>query len=116
MDMAFDSANRLYLAFAANPDKTETLWFDPSHEVHVAFIDPNRMADTRVRLLTEVDESVSGWLPQVEDRLPNNHHARVSEPHVMWTRGNNLGGIGGDNANSLQTEVWLNRLRQTGSA
>lgn len=114
MDMAFDPSNRLFLAFAANPDKTETLWFDPSHEVHVAFIDPNRMDDTRVRLLTEVDEAVSGWLPQVEDWLPNNRHARVSEPHVMWTRGNNLGGIGGNNANSLKTEVWLDRLRQTG--
>ena len=100
----------VFLAFAANPDKTETLWFDPSHEVHVAFIDPNRMADTQVRLLTEVNEAVSGWLPQVEDRLPNNRHARVSEPYVMWTRGNNLGGIGGDNANSLRTEVWLDRL------
>ncbi len=111
MALAFDAAGFLHFLFAHHPQGQKTPWFDPSQELHHIRIHPaDPASDPEVACLTR-DPDTAHWLSVLE--------APVS-PHpgglwYMWTQGNNLGGIGGDNANALKTRVWLDRL-VTGTA
>lgn len=112
LDMAFDGRNALHFLFANHPQGDPTPWFDPSLELHHAVLDPaNLSASVTVRPITREDPATASWLPVFEKTLCTGQSmAAENNLWYMWTQGNNLGGIGGDNANTLKTRVWLSRL------
>ncbi len=106
MALAFDAAGFLHLLFAHHPQGLATPWFDPSQELHhIRFNPADPASDPDVTCLTR-DPDTAHWLPVLE--APANPQA--DGLWYMWTQGNNLGGIGGDNANALRTRVWLDHL------
>ncbi len=110
--MSFDPQGDLHLLFAQSPDGKQTLWFDPSQELHYIRLRPGGSGQMpQVQRLTEPDSKEAQWLPVIEWGFPA---PADSKPRgtlwYMWTQGLNLGGIGGNNANALKTRIWLPRL------
>lgn len=61
--------------------------------------------------LTETGPSVAQWIPAVEAWDWTRSNTCCSKGLWMtYTRGLNAGGIGGDNRNTVETEVYLWRL------
>lgn len=105
-----DDRGHMHLVLAANPDKLETTWYDPSLELFHLTLD---VAGQPLSLeqITETDASVAQWLPACEQW----DWTRVDECcagglWMAYTRGLNAGGIWGNNRNALATEVRLMRL------
>jgi len=105
-----DAEGYLHLVFAADPLGGETPWFDPRHELFHAVVDRNGALRNPTQL-TETDPAVAQWIPAVEALDWNRPDAcRSNGLWMAYTRGLNAGGIGGDNRNAVETEVYLRRL------
>lgn len=110
--MSFDLQGDLHILFAQRPDGQPTLWFDPSQELHYARFQPGDSGQfPPAHRLTGPDPEAASWLPVVEWGFPTLAGSKPKENlWYMWTQGLNQGGIGGNNANSLRTRIWLSRL------
>ena len=105
-----DSQGQLHLIVAANPDRQETAWYDPSLELFHLTMDAAG-GPLALEQLTEADAAVAHWLPALEQWNWARPGACCTECLWMaYTRGLNAGGIWGDNRNALFTEVHLLRL------
>jgi len=108
-----DAQGDLHLVLAANPDKRETTWYDPSLELFHLTLDAAGKP-LALEQLTETDASAAQWLPALEQWDWTRPGACCTD--VLWmayTRGLNAGGIWGDNRNVLATEVHLQRLHHS---
>lgn len=102
----------IHLVAATRPDGQSSAWFDPSHELFHLRISEQE-STLSFRRLTKPDPEGAQWLPSLENwdwTRPEIEH--IDSPWLMFTRGRNLGGIGGNNMNTLQTEVYLMSLVQ----
>ena len=105
-----DAQGHLHLVLAANPNKLETTWYDPSLELFHLTLDASgrRLSFTQ---LTETDARVAHWLPALEQwDWTRSKECCTDGLWMAYTRGLNAGGIWGDNRNALSTEVYLHRL------
>ena len=60
--------------------------------------------------LTETDNAAANWLPALEQWDWTRPDQKFDNGHwMMYTRGLNAGGIGGDNKSALKTEIYLTR-------
>jgi hypothetical protein len=101
---------QLHLAVATDPGHQETPWFDPKLELFHLVLDENG-APLGLAQLTDTDPAVAGWIPAVEGWDWTRPEAYCTDGLWMtYTRGLNVGGIGGDNRNAVRTEVYLLRL------
>jgi hypothetical protein len=107
--LAADAAGRLHLLFATDPAGAETQWYDTRHELFHLALSPSGEKLSLARL-SDV-ETAAAWLPALE---PWNWATSVADkayaPWYLYTRGDNAGGIGGDNANTVKTTVLLEAL------
>jgi hypothetical protein len=106
-----DDQGRIHLILAANPDKQEITWYDPSLELFHLAMDTtgNPLA---LEQITDTDASLAQWLPALEQWDWTRPEACCKDGLWMaYTRGLNAGGIWGDNRNALYTEVRLLRLK-----
>jgi len=107
--LAADALGRLHLLFATDPDGAETQWYDPRHELFRLALTPTG-EKLSLNLLSNVQER-SAWLPALEPwSWATSSGGADYAPWYMYTRGDNAGGIGGDNANTVQTTVLLDSL------
>jgi hypothetical protein len=105
-----DAKGRMHLVLAANPDRLETTWYDPSLELFHMTMDADGNASP-LEQITETDAAVAQWLPALEQWGWTRADTRCKDGIWMaYTRGLNAGGIWGDNRNALSTEVYLQRL------
>ena len=98
------------MCLATNPDRQETTWYDPSLELFHLAMDAtgNPLA---LEQLTETDPEQAQWLPALEQWVwTGAQTCRADGVWMAYTRGQNAGGIWGDNRNALATEVHLQRL------
>jgi len=104
-----DGAGNVHFAFATDPTGKRCQWFAPCLEVFHLVLDAegNRVSLTQV---TEVDNEAANWLPALEQWDWPRPHQTYEEGHfLMYTRGLNAGGIGGDNKSALKTEIFLTK-------
>jgi hypothetical protein len=107
--LALDAGGRLHLLFATDPDGRETQWYDASHELFHLTLSSAGEKMSLTQLTTT--EDTSAWLPAVEPwSWATSSADRQGEPWYLYTRGDNAAGIGGDNASTVQTRVYLDRL------
>ena len=109
--MSRDAAGHFHLAVAADPEGKPTGWSNPSQELFHLTLDS---AGTTISLeqITETDPSVSHWLPALEQwDWVRRDTSCADSPWLMYTRGLNAGGIGGNNRNALSTEVYMGKTR-----
>jgi len=105
-----DDRGRLHLVLAANPDKQETPWYDPSLELFHLILNPAGEA-LSLKQITESDAAVAQWLPALEQWDWTRPEACCQDGlWLAYTRGLNAGGIWGDNHNALFTKVHLEKL------
>ena len=104
------SDGRIHLALSTNAEGNRTKWYDPSLELfHLSFSEEGN--DHKIEKLTGPDEEAANWLPALEHWDWNRADTCCQDGHwMLYTRGLNAGGIGGDNKSALQTEVYLTRL------
>ena len=97
----------IHLVAATRPDEQPSAWFDPAHELfHLRMSESGEPLS--LRRLTRPDPTGAQWLPALENwDWTRVESERIDHPWLLFTRGRNLGGIGGDNKNTLQTEVYL---------
>jgi hypothetical protein len=104
-----DGSGNIHFAFATNPTGQRCQWFDPSLELFYLVLDAdgNRVS---LKQVTGVDANAANWLPALEqwdwtrpDQTYDGGH------YLMYTRGLNAGGIGGDNKSALKTEILLTK-------
>ena len=110
-----DDQGVIHLAVAANPERLETRWYDPSLELFHLSLDVagNPLA---LEQITDTDACLAHWLPALEQWDWTRPEACCRDGLWMaYTRGLNAGGIWGDNRNALSTEVYLQRLRKEGT-
>lgn len=101
---------RIHLVAATNPDGGAAAWYDPRHELfHLVLTEDGKTES--FEQITDTDPTSAHWLPALEAwdwRRPG--ESCVDGLWLMYTEGLNRGGIGGDNANSVQTAVYLRHL------
>jgi hypothetical protein len=104
------SDGRIHLALSTNAEGNRTKWYDPSLELfHISFSEEGN--DHKIEKLTGPDEEAANWLPALEHWDWNRADTCCQDGHwMLYTRGLNAGGIGGDNKSALQTEVYLTRV------
>ena len=104
---------RIHLVAATTPDSGPSAWFDPRHELfHLVLTEDGKTVS--FRKITETDPAGAQWLPALENWDWTRATTCCADgPWLMFTRGLNLGGIGGNNANSMQTEVHLLHLESS---
>jgi hypothetical protein len=108
-----DAQGQMHLVLAANPDRQETAWYDPSLELFHLTMKASRQA-IAFDPLTTTDPAVAQWLPALEQWDWTRPEGCCRDGLWMaYTRGLNAGGIWGDNRNALSTEVHLVRLPHT---
>ncbi len=101
----------IHLVAATRPDGVVSSWYDPQHELFHLRLNEQGQILSMVRL-TQPNPDGAQWLPAVENwDWVRADDAFVDAPWLLYTCGQNRGGIGGDNANTLQTEVYLRPLR-----
>lgn len=102
-----DGMGNIHFAFATDATGQRCQWFAPNLELFHLILDTegNRASLNQV---TDVDPDAANWLPALElwdwtrpDQAYEDGH------HLMYTRGLNAGGIGGDNKSALKTEIYL---------
>lgn len=100
----------IHIVAATRPDHQSSAWFDPAHELfHLRISEQGDPLSCR--RLTQPDSGGAQWLPSLENwDWTRSESNPIDCPWLLFTRGRNLGGIGGDNANTLQTEVYLTPL------
>lgn len=104
-----DVDGRLYFAFYADPDGGKWGWGDPRMELMVATFEADGTS-RGVRQVTRNDTEAANWLPALEDwDWTRPERDQTDGPWLMFTRGLNKGGIGGNNRNALHTEVYLTK-------
>lgn len=104
-----DGAGHIHFAFATDPTGKRCQWFAPSLEVFHLVLDAegNRVSLTQV---TDVDNDAANWLPALELWDWTRPDQTYEDGHfLMYTRGLNAGGIGGDNKSALKTEIMLTK-------
>jgi hypothetical protein len=101
---------RIHLALATNPQGLRTKWYDPSLSLfHTSFNEEGE--DHRIKAVTVPDSEAANWLPALEHWDWNRTNICCQDGHwMMYTRGLNAGGIGGDNKSPLKTEVYLTKV------
>ncbi|MFT5368022.1 MAG: hypothetical protein ACI8V2_002985 [Candidatus Latescibacterota bacterium] len=104
-----DGAGNIHFAFATDAMGERCDWFAPNLELFYLVLDSegNRIS---LAQMTEVDADAANWLPALElwdwmrpDQTYDGGH------FLMYTRGLNAGGIGGDNKSALKTEIILEK-------
>jgi hypothetical protein len=101
---------QLHLAFATDPAHRETPWYDPTLELFHLLMD-KKGAPLALAQLTDTDPTVAHWLPAIQKWDWTRPEAfSVGHLWMTYTRGVNAGGIGGNNRNAVQTEVYLRPL------
>ena len=104
-----DRAGNLHLGFATHPGKDRCAWFCPELELFYVVMDENGTAIS-LDQLTEAETDAANWLPALEQWDGTRPDQAFEGGHwMMYTRGLNAGGIGGDNASALKTEIYLRR-------
>lgn len=107
--MSRDSAGRIHLVLATNPDGQAVRWYDPSLELFYWIIAPTGNL-LSLQQVSATDPATAHWLPALEQwNWAQPPRAWVEAPWLMYTAGLNLGGIGGNNANAMTTSVFLGR-------
>ncbi|MBT3267761.1 hypothetical protein HN371_11435 [Candidatus Poribacteria bacterium] len=107
--LAADAEGRMHLLFATDPDGIETQWYDARHELFHLALSPEGEKLSLARLTER--EATSAWLPALEPwSWATTPADRADGPWYLYTRGENAGGIGGDNASAVKTRVYLDRL------
>jgi len=105
--LSCDAAGHLHLALAADPNRRETRWFDPSHEIHRVVLNAKGELVSHAQV-TDTNPASARWLPALEAWDWNRRNVCCADgPWLMYTDGLNAGGIGGNNANTVQTGVYL---------
>ncbi len=107
--LAADAEGRVHFLFATDPGGAETQWYDERHELFHLTLSSSGEKLSMERLSESAP--TSAWLPALEPwhwatSIPTDGYA----PWYLYTRGENAGGIGGDNANTVNTTVLLDRL------
>ncbi len=104
-----DRSGRIHLVLATNPAGQAVRWYDPSLELFYWIIDPSGRL-VSLRQVSATDPDTAHWLPALEQwDWAQPQRACMEAPWLLYTAGLNLGGIGGNNANTVMTEVWLGR-------
>ena len=97
------------LHLQTHPHKKRCEWFSPELELFYAILD-EKGALISLDQLTETDNAAANWLPALEQWDWTRPHQKFDNGHwMMYTRGLNAGGIGGDNQSALKTEIYLTR-------
>ncbi len=110
--LAADVEGRLHLLFATDPHGGETQWYDARHELFHLTLTRDGEKLSLARLTKH--EDTAAWLPALEPwSWATSRAEHAGAPWYMYTRGENAGGIGGDNASAVKTRVYLDRLRAT---
>jgi hypothetical protein len=102
-----DDQGNLWFSFFADPSGGPWGWGHPRMELFVAVFNKkgNRLALVNV---TDHDPNAANWLPALEAWDWIRPSLRFGDGlWLMYTRGTNAGGIGGDNRNALRTEIFL---------
>lgn len=100
----------IHIVAATRPDDVSTRWFDPAHELFHLRLSA-KGTPLSLNRLTRPSARGAQWLPALENwawARPESEH--IDSPWLLYTHGNNLGGIGGDNNSLLQTDVHLINL------
>lgn len=104
-----DGAGHIHFTFATNPTGERCGWFAPCLEVFHLVLDAegNRVS---LKQITETDDEAANWLPALELWDWTRPNQTYQDGHfLMYTRGLNAGGIGGDNKSALKTEIYLTK-------
>jgi hypothetical protein len=102
-----DGQGNLWFSFFADPSGGAWAWGHPRMELFVAVFDKRGNRPTLVKL-TDNDPDAASWLPALEAWDWTRPSQRFEDGlWLMYTRGTNAGGIGGDNRNALWTEIYL---------
>jgi hypothetical protein len=111
--LARAASGRLHLVIAADPQGGPTPWFHPSHDLfHLTFQPDGRFV--ALQQLTHGAGKGARWLPALTPW--DWTRSDLNDDQRMWlayTCGLNEGGIGGNNANALHTDVYLAELNHT---
>lgn len=104
-----DSSGRIHLMLATNPNGQAVRWYDPSLELFYWTVDPAGNLRS-LQQISSTNPETAHWLPALEQWDWAQPQRACSEaPWFMYTVGLNLGGIGGNNANTITTNVLLGR-------
>lgn len=107
--LALGADGLLHFLFATDPEGRETQWYDASHELFHLTLSSEGEKVTLTQLTAT--EETSAWLPALEGwSWATSRADRGGTPWYLYTRGENAGGIGGDNASVVTTRVFLDRL------
>ena len=105
-----DRAGQIHLILATNPNGQAVRWYDPSLELFYWLVDAKGHL-VALQQVSSPDPDSAHWLPALEQwDWAQPQRACAEAPWFMYTAGLNLGGIGGDNANTMTTKVFLGRL------
>lgn len=105
-----DGAGNLHLVLPSRPDGRQVAWTDPGVELHHVVLAPDGALLSRAQITSTAGEAPN-WLPSLETWNAVSHDSIGADGHwLLSTRGRNAGGIGGDNRNTVATEVWLRQL------
>lgn len=102
-----DGKGNVHFAFATNPTGERCKWFAPTLEVFYAVLNAEGKC-VSVEQITDTETEAANWLPAIEQwdwTRPEQTYA--DGRYMMFTRGLNAGGIGGDNKSALKTEIYL---------
>lgn len=102
-----DGDGNFHFSFATDPTGERCKWFAPSLEMFYAVFDA---AGNQIELnqMTETETEAANWLPSLELwDWTRPEQTYKNGRYVMYTRGLNAGGIGGDNKSVLKTEIYL---------
>jgi hypothetical protein len=101
---------RIHLVLSTNPDGLRTSWYDPSLALfHISFNEDG--GDHTFTRISKPDTEAANWLPALEHWDWNRTDTCCRDGHwLLYTRGLNAGGIGGNNKSALKTEVYLTRV------
>ena len=104
-----ESSGRLHLLLATNPDGQAVRWYNPSLELFYWIVDPRGQL-LSLHQVSATDPAIAHWLPALEQWDWSQPQRACGEtPWFLHTAGLNLGGIGGNNANTMTTKVFLGR-------
>ena len=108
--LSWDSDGFIHLVTTASPDGASTSWDDRRLELyHQTYgLDGVRCSSRQV---TPGDSSAAFWHPAIENwDWQRQDIACVGGHWLLYTHGQNQGGIGGDNRNALKTRIYLTKI------